>query len=156
MPEVPAFSSNKGVLQMLATLMRPVRSVVQALIVYDAPNQLAAGFALGMVLGFMPKANLIALSILVLLFSLRVNKGMGLAAACLFSLTQPLIDTVGHKLGLYVLSAPSMQSTYATIFSLPLGPWLEMNNTAVIGSFLLGLYAFYPAYWLSLVAFRWQ
>jgi hypothetical protein len=49
-----------------------------------------------------------------------------------------------------------MQGTYAAIFNMPLGPWLEIDNTAVIGSFLLGLYLFYPAYWLSYVAFSWQ
>lgn len=141
---------------MLTSVMRPLRRVVQALIAHDAPNQIAAGFALGMMLGFMPKGNLIALSLLVLLFSLRVNKSAGLAAAFLFSFTGPLIDQFGNKLGLYVLTADRMQGTYASIFNMPLGPWLEIDNTAVIGSLLLGLYAFYPVYLATYLLCRWQ
>ena len=45
---------------MLASVLRPVRGFVQALLAHDASNQLAAGFALGMVLGLVPKGNLIA------------------------------------------------------------------------------------------------
>ena len=141
---------------MLALVLRPFRRVVEALIAHDAPNQIAAGFALGMMLGFMPKGNLIALSLLVLLFSLRVNKSAGLAAAFLFSWTTPLIDQFGNKLGLYVLTADRMQGTYASIFNMPLGPWLEIDNTAVIGSLLLGLYAFYPVYLAAHLVCRWQ
>ena len=141
---------------MLTSVMRPLRRVVQALVAHDAPNQIAAGFALGMMLGFMPKGNLIALSLLVLLFSLRVNKSAGLAAAFLFSWTTPLIDQFGNKLGLYVLTTDRIQGTYASIFSMPLGPWLEIDNTAVIGSLLLGLYAFYPVYWLGYLACNWH
>jgi uncharacterized protein (TIGR03546 family) len=142
---------------MLTSVMRPLRRVVQALVAHDAPNQIAAGFALGMMLGFMPKGNLIALSLLVLLFSLRVNKSAGLAAAFLFSFTGPILDQFGNKLGLYVLTSEQMQGTYATIFNMPLGPWLEIDNTAVIGSLLLGLYAFYPVYLFGTLAVgRWQ
>ncbi len=39
---------------MLARVLRPVRRVVQALLAHDASNQLAAGVALGMILGLMP------------------------------------------------------------------------------------------------------
>src|SRR3990172_4676560 len=141
---------------MFANLLRPVRRLVQALLAHDAPKQLAAGFALGMVLGLVPKGNLIAVSLLVLLFSLRVNAGMGLIAALAFSWAGPVLDPFADKLGTYVLDVNSMQATYATLFNLPLGPWLEFDNTVVIGSLLIGLYAMYPVYWVTLVACRWQ
>jgi uncharacterized protein (TIGR03546 family) len=139
---------------MLASLLRPIRSLVAALLAHDAPNQLAAGFALGMVLGLAPKGNLIALSLLVLLFSLRVNAGMGLLAAFAFTWVGPALDPFTDKLGAYVLTVGSMQTTYAALFHLPLGPFFAFNNTVVVGSLLVGLWAFYPTYWVSLLAFR--
>ena len=90
----------------------------------------------------------------VLLFSLRVNTGIGLLAAFAFSWVGPVLDPFADKLGAYVLTAGSMQATYASLFNLPLGPWFEFNNTVVVGSLVIGLWAMYPAYWLSLVAFR--
>lgn len=139
---------------MLASLVRPVRGLVGALLANNAPNQLAAGFALGMVLGLAPKGNLIALSLLVLLFSLRVNAGVGLLAAFAFSWIGPALDPFADKLGAYVLTVGSMQPTYASLFHLPLGPLFAFNNTVVVGTLLVGLWAMYPAYWLSLLAFR--
>jgi uncharacterized protein (TIGR03546 family) len=139
---------------MLASLLRPVRVLVSALLAHDAPNQLAAGFALGMVLGLAPKGNLIALSLLVLLFSLRVNAGIWLLSAFAFSWVGPALDPFADKLGAYVLTASSMQATYAMLFNLPLGPLFEFNNTIVVGSLLIGVWAMYPVYWFSLLAFR--
>lgn len=140
----------------LASGLRPVRRIIQALMAHDASNQLAAGFALGMVLGLVPKGNLIAVSLFVLLFSLRVNKGIGLVAAVAFSWLGPALDPFADKLGAYVLSAHSMQGTYATLFQLPLGPWFDFNNTVVVGSFVIGLWATYPVYWFSYVAAEWN
>jgi uncharacterized protein (TIGR03546 family) len=139
---------------MFARLLRPVRMFVAALLAHDAPNQLAAGFALGLVLGLAPKGNLIALSLLVLLFSLRVNAGTGLLAAFVFSWVGPALDPFTDKLGAYFLTVGSMQPTYAALFHLPLGPLFKFNNTVVVGSLLVGLWAMYPAYWVSLLAFR--
>jgi uncharacterized protein (TIGR03546 family) len=102
-----------------------------------------------MVLGLVPKGNLIAVSLLVLLFSLRVNAGIGLLAAAAFSWIGPAIDPLAHRLGLYVLTTPSLQPTYASIFHWPLAPWFNFHNTIVTGSLLIGVWALYPAYWLS-------
>ena len=140
---------------MLASLMRPVRRGVQALLADDTPRQLAAGFAVGMVIGLMPKGNLIAVSLCVLLFSIRVNTGMGLVAAVLFSLNSTWVDPFADKLGMEVLSIAPLQATYAGVMNLPLGPWLGFNNTVVVGSLLVGLYLMYPTYWACLLACRY-
>jgi uncharacterized protein (TIGR03546 family) len=138
---------------MMSFVLRPLRIIIQSLVAHDAPQQLAAGFALGMVVGLLPKGNLIAISLFVTLFSLRVNTGISLVAIVLFTWLSPLFDPFADKLGLAVLSADSCQAVYASVYSWPLGPWLEFNNTAVMGSFLLGVYFFYPVYWFANVVF---
>jgi uncharacterized protein (TIGR03546 family) len=132
---------------MLRAVFAPFRHALSSLVASHTPEELAAGFALGMIIGVMPKTNLIALSLGVLLFSLRCNKGFALGAVLMFSCTACWTDPFAHKLGLSVLSAPSLQANYASMFALPLGPWLGFHNTVVCGSLLMGLYAAYPVYW---------
>jgi uncharacterized protein (TIGR03546 family) len=139
---------------MLAYLVRGVRRTSTALLANDTPHQLALGFAVGMVLGLMPKGNLVALSLCVLLFSLRVNTGLALLAVMAFSCCATLVDPFAEKLGQAVLSADALQTSYSAMFQLPLGPWIGFHNTVVTGSLLVGLYLAYPVYWLCFVAAR--
>ncbi len=136
---------------MFAQWVAVPRKVIHALVAYGAPTQLAAGFTIGMIVGLMPKGNLIALSLCVLLFSLRVNKGLSIIAIVLFSWIGPACDPLTHKLGASALGSQSLQACYASVFNRPFGPWLGFDNTVVTGSLLLGLYLAYPVYWLSRV-----
>lgn len=131
-----------------------VRRVVHLLLAGNSPRQLAAGFTIGMMIGIMPKGNLIALMLCIVLFSTRWNKGLALAAAIAFSFAAPWIDPLSHKIGQYVLTFDSLQATYAATLDFPLGPWLGFNNTVVAGSLLLGLYISYPVYWSTCLLFR--
>ena len=134
---------------MLSDLTAILRRTVRALLASNAPEQLAAGFTLGMVIGLVPKSNLIALSLCVLLFSLRCNKGIGLLAAVAFSFVGAWTDPFAHRVGMSVLDCQSLQASYASVFNLPLGPWLGFNNTVVTGSLVIGLYVAYPVYWIT-------
>jgi uncharacterized protein (TIGR03546 family) len=134
---------------MLAEFVAPMRRVVNTLVACRTPPELAAGFTLGMIVGLVPKGNLIALSLCVLLFSLRVNKGLGVASALFFSCFATSIDSFAHKLGLIVLSAESLQVGYANIFSIPLGPWLGFHNTVTCGALLIGVCISYPFYYVT-------
>jgi len=140
---------------MLSFIVRPLRAAVNELLAWDSPRQLAAGFALGMVLGILPKGNLIALSLCVMLFSLRVNKGLAIVAAVLFSWLGPLADSFTNRMGDEVLHAGVLQAGFASVYELPLGPWLGFNNTIVMGSLLVGLYLVYPVYWAGYAGRRW-
>jgi uncharacterized protein (DUF2062 family) len=59
---------------MLSRVVGPLRQAARALVTGDWPRQLAAGFALGLAVVLAPSGNLIAVSLCVLLFSLRVNE----------------------------------------------------------------------------------
>src|SRR5690606_5328128 len=101
------------------------------------------------VLGMVPKGNLIAAALLVLLCAVRVNKPAGLLAAGIFSIVSPLLDTVTNKIGEAVLYQPGLQVFYAWLYDQPLGPFIGFHNTVTIGSLLLGLYITYPCYYGS-------
>jgi len=134
---------------MLSELVQIVRGAVRSMLVASAPEQLAGGFTIGMMIGFVPKGSLIALSLCVLLFSMRCNKGIALLAAVSFSFAGNWTYAFAHKLGLATLSIEKLQGLYASVFNLPLGPWIGFDNTVCTGSFLIGLYICYPVYWLT-------
>jgi uncharacterized protein (TIGR03546 family) len=141
----------------MSFLLKPFRQFAGAMLGNDSPRQLATGVTLGMMLGLVPKGNLIAVAIGVLLFGLKVNRSVGLAVAMLFTAIGSAGDGFTHKLGKRVLETPWLQSNFATIYDQPLGPWLGFNNTVVMGSLLLAIYLSYPCYWFSRFAFEaWQ
>src|SRR2546422_11231565 len=105
---------------MFSASIRILRKTVRALLASNTPGQLAAGFTIGMMIGLVPKGNLIALSLCVLLFTTRCNKTLGLSAAIAFSFVGAWTDPFAHRLGLVVLDLKPLQATYASIFNLPL------------------------------------
>jgi uncharacterized protein (TIGR03546 family) len=131
-----------------------MRRTIQRLVGGCTPRQVAAGVTLGMILGLVPKGNLIAVSFCAMLFMLRMHKGLSVAAAVVFSLASPWAESFMHKLGSIVLSADSLQPVYAWLYALPLGPWLGFHNTVVMGALLVGLYFAYPVHWLVSAACR--
>ncbi len=139
---------------MLSLLLHPLRQLFAALLTNDSPNQLSIGFTIGMVLGFVPKGNLIALSLAVLLCAVKVNRSAGLVAAAIFSCVGPWADGLTHKLGSTLLHQPGLQGFFAWIYDLPLGPFIGFHNTVTIGSLLLALYVTYPCYYGSHLLFE--
>jgi uncharacterized protein (TIGR03546 family) len=131
---------------MLTLFLRPVRMLFQALIGNDTPRQTAWGFSLGMMVGLLPKGNLTAIAIAMILCSLRVNRAAGFLAIALFSYVGAFFDDTAHRLGSLLLTSPTFQPLFAAIYDKPLGPFSGLNNTAVLGQLLIGLYFFYPVY----------
>lgn len=134
---------------MLAALLKPTRQIVELFLGHESSQQIAAGAAIGAVAGLVPKDNLIALSLAVLLFSIRVNRSAGLLAMGLFAAVGPWFDPFLHRLGSRLLAAENLQPTYVWLYEQPLGPWIGFNNTVVLGALVVGLYIAYPVYAIS-------
>ncbi|MBA4106170.1 MAG: hypothetical protein C0485_10450 [Pirellula sp.] len=137
---------------MLTLFLRPVRMLLQALIGNDTPRQTAWGFSLGMMVGLLPKGNLTAIAIAMVLCSLRVNRAAGFLAIAIFSYVGAFFDGTAHRLGSLLLTSPTLQPMFAAIYDKPLGPFSGLNNTAVLGQLFIGLYLFYPVYRAARVA----
>lgn len=124
----------------------PLRATIGVLLANDSSRQIAAGVAIGVVLGFVPKATLLAVLVGVVLCALRVNKAAGLMTAAGVAALAPMTDAFTHKLGLKVLTIPSLQPTFAAFYDAPLGPWWGLQNSVTCGALLVGLYLSYPVY----------
>lgn len=129
-------------------LLGPLRYLAKALILETTPRQLAWGFALGMVIGLVPKGNLIAVALMTLFCALRINLAAGTGAIALFAWVGMSLDPVSHRLGHYLLTHESLTPHWTTLAGMKYVPWTDFNNTVVLGSTLIGLAALLPVYFV--------
>lgn len=130
-------------------MLRPFRLFFKALVVDATPRQMAFGFALGVLVGLVPKGNLLAIGLMMLLCSLRVNLGVGFATIFVTSWAGMLLDPITHRIGEFLLKSETLRPLWETMSDTALLPWTDFNNTVVLGSFVLGAGAFGPLYVLS-------
>ena len=129
---------------MVGWILRPSRALVKVLCDTDSPRQIALGVAIGMLIGIVPKGNLLAIMLGTVLFVSRANLASGAASAFLFTWVGFLLDPLSHRVGLGLLKCGPLQGIWTWLFDLPLVPWTALNNTVVMGSLVLGLALFYP------------
>lgn len=129
--------------------LRPIRFFFTALVTDNSPNQMGIGFALGLTIGLVPKGNLIAIALMVVLGMLRVNLGVGMLTALAVSFLAGLLDPVTNWIGMSLLQQESLVPWWTELARRPLAPWSQFNNTVVLGSLVLGLLLFIPAWLVS-------
>jgi uncharacterized protein (TIGR03546 family) len=135
-------------------LLKPVRLCLKALSGQSAPGQLSMGLALGILVGLVPKGNLLAIVLGLLLAASRVNLGIAAAAIVCCSFASPWLDPVSHVIGSWLLKQPGLYSVWTWLYNQPVVPWTAFNNSVVLGSFVTGLFLLYPAHRLSRPVFE--
>jgi uncharacterized protein (TIGR03546 family) len=130
--------------------VRLLRDLVASLHGGADPRHLAAGLALGAALGLVPKGNLTAVGLILLFFFFRVNKGLALFSAALFTPVGYALDGTAHAIGLALLKAAPLQGLWTALYDLPVVPLTRFNNTVVLGNLVLGALFFAPIYFAGL------
>jgi len=123
-----------------------IKSLIQAFHGDISPNQLAAGFAIGAVMGLVPKIGLMAAALWAVVLFFRVHIGMALAATILFAMLGFVTDPLAEKLGFAVLTNTALQGLWTTLYNTPIVPFTSFNNTLVMGNLLLGLVLAIPVF----------
>ena len=136
-------------------VIKLLQSLFKALHSDGTPGQVAAGLALGAILGLTPLINVHNLVVAALILVLNVSVpgamlGWALATPIGFAL-DPLFDAVGRQL---LLGTPALEPLWATLANLPVVPLTNFNNTVVLGSLVCTLLAFTPIYFGSRWAVR--
>ncbi len=129
-------------LELLAKLFKVLRSG-------ESPGQISAGFILGMIPGLTPLWNLHNLIVLFLLIILNVNLSAAIFGFLLFSAFAFLLDPLFHSLGFYLLAeVPQLKDFWTAFFNAPVLGLSNLNNTVVMGSFVVSLVLLIPMYFL--------
>ena len=86
--------------------LRPIRLALKALITQATPGQLAMGFAMGVLIGLVPKGNLIAITLGILLAASRANLGVAAASILGCSFLSGYMDPFSDKVGWWLPKPP--------------------------------------------------
>ncbi len=118
------------------------------------PHQMAWAVAFGVLLGLIPHGNLLALMVLIVVLTLRLNHAMAALTAIGVSFVASQLDPYSHGVGHFILTDPKTAPTVASFWKLPVVPWTDLNNTVVMGSFLIGVGALIPIFIVTYPLFR--
>jgi uncharacterized protein (TIGR03546 family) len=129
--------------------LRLLKSVVAALQGEDDPSYAAAGVALGAAWGLVPKDNLCSVLFVLAFFFLRMDKGLALASAALFTPLGFVLDGPAHALGSALLASAALRPLWTWLYDLPVLPLTRFNNTVVLGNLAIGALLFVPLFVLS-------
>jgi uncharacterized protein (TIGR03546 family) len=122
--------------------------VRDVLLTERTPHGIALAISIGIMIGILPKANLVVALFVLLLFVMRCNLIGGLISILVATLCAPNFDGFLHAIGKSVLTFPWFQGIYRMLFSLPLIPWTGLDNTVVVGGTIIGILQFFPTYLL--------
>jgi uncharacterized protein (TIGR03546 family) len=134
----------------MLTLLKLVQSLLKMLHSEGTPGQVAAGIALGSVLGLTPLINVHNLLIAALILTLNVSVGGAMLGWALFLplgfALDPLFGRLGQEL---LLDTPALTPMWTTWFNTPVLPYTNFNNTIVLGSFVAWLMLALPIYFAA-------
>lgn len=139
---------------MILWIFKLISTVRKALAGRKYPHQLAWAVAFGTLLGVIPHGNLLALGVVLIVLSLKINHAMAGLTVVATTFLATRLDPYSHQLGEYVLTHPRVGELATSAWQLPLVPWTDLNNTVVMGSFLIGVGALIPIFAVTYPMFR--
>ncbi len=129
------------------TPLHLIAKIIKILSSEESPNQIAYGFAMGMIIGLTPFWTLHNMIPIILIIILRVNIASSLFGLAIFSGIAYLLDPVFHSLGYYLLvDIQSLHGLWTMLYNFPVVALSRYNNTVVIGSFFTSLILFIPLF----------
>lgn len=132
----------------MSILFKQIMSFFKMLNSDTGTNQLAAGLALGVVLGFAPILSLQGLLVIIIIFFFRVQMGAAFLSAFFFKLVAFLVDPLADKLGRAVLESEGLRPTFVELYNMPLIPLTRFNNSIIMGSGLISLILVLPLFFV--------
>lgn len=110
------------------------------------PAAIAHAFACGMLLGFLPKGNLLWILLFVFIFFMRIQRSVFSLVILIAALFAPLLDNLFDLIGYMMLTKESFIPFYKAALDIPFVAFTKINNTVVMGSFISGLVLYIPVY----------
>lgn len=135
-------------------MLKAIIAFFKALNSNSHPGEIAHAFALGMILGFMPKNNALWYILTVLFFFLRINRGAFIVMTLLFSMLAPLLDPLFDTIGYAFLNIEFMEPVFRGLLEIPFVGFTRFNNSIVCGSLLFALFMYVPVFIVTKVGVK--
>ncbi|MBO4546576.1 MAG: TIGR03546 family protein, partial [Treponema sp.] len=100
-------------------MLKWISGLFKALNANQNPAEMAHGFALGMMLGLIPKNNALWYLILVFFLFVRINKPTYLLTMLVVSYFAWMLDPVFDSLGYAVLTLKPLESAFGILVDIP-------------------------------------
>lgn len=123
----------------MTLLLKQLFALIRLLNSDTATNQIAAGFACGLILGFSPVLSLQTLLVFICLFLFRIQIGAALVSAFFFALIAWLFDPVSHWVGSAILETEALRPLFAAMYNMPVVPLTRFYNSITMGAGVVGL-----------------
>lgn len=123
--------------------------LIKALHSSNEPRHIAAGFALGSIIGLTPMLSLHNLIVFLIILALNVSIPAAIFGIFFFSCFAYLFDAQFHSLGYYLLvRLEFLKPVWTYLYNIPIAPLTKFYNTVVLGSLVTSLVLFFPIYWV--------
>ncbi len=134
----------------MTLILKLLQSLFSALHSEGTPGQIAAGIALGSILGLTPLVNLHNVIVFGLIVLLNVSLPGAMLGFALFIpvgfLLDPVFDRIGYTL---LLETPALTPLWTRLYNVPVVPLTNFNNSVVLGSFVFAVAFSSPLFFLS-------
>ena len=129
-------------------MIKSIVKLLKALGANTNPGEVAHAIACGMLLGLMPKNNVLWYLVMVFILFLRINKAAYALMMLAGALLAPLFDNLFDAVGYWFLTQPALAPTFGALLDIPFVAFTKFNNTIVMGSLLIGIVVYVPLYFV--------
>lgn len=118
----------------MTLLLKQLFALINLLNSDTGTNQIAAGFACGLILGFAPLLSLQALLVFVCMFLFRIQIGAAFVSAFFFAFIAWLLDPVSDAVGSAILETEALRPLFTAMYNMPLVPLTRFYNSITMGA----------------------
>lgn len=133
-------------------MIKKIVSLFKILNSNSKPGEIANAVCLGILLGFVPKNNVLWYILFIFFSFVRINKTAYFFVTLAMSFLAPALDGFFDNFGYAILTNEKFTPLFATLIDIPFVGFTKFNNTIVCGSVVFSLLIYIPLF-IGLVFF---
>lgn len=126
----------------MTLILKQIYGLLKVLNSDTGENQIAAGVACGLILGFAPALSLQTLLVFIIIFIFRVQAGAAFTSAFFFAMVAYIFDPMFDQVGQVILEMESLKPLYTTMYNMPIVPFTKFYNSVVMGAGVVAIAMF--------------
>lgn len=126
----------------MTLILKQIFGLLKVLNSDTGENQIAAGVACGLILGFAPALSLQTLLVFIIIFIFRVQAGAAFTSAFFFAMVAYIFDPMFDQVGQVILEMKSLKPLYTTMYNMPIVPFTKFYNSVVMGAGVVAIAMF--------------
>ncbi|MAX66786.1 MAG: TIGR03546 family protein [Halobacteriovoraceae bacterium] len=123
----------------MTLILKQIFSLLKVLNSDTGENQIAAGIACGLILGFAPVLSLQTLLVFIVIFFFRVQVAAAFASAFFFALVAWIFDPFFDYFGGMILEIESLRGVFTLLYGMPIVPFTKFYNSIVMGAGVISI-----------------